>query len=414
MNRRNFLISSSSLLALPLFGAAAENTKKFKRLVCMSNPFGMIPDAFYPENEGFIKTMPKTLSSLSEFKNKITIFKNLDHGLSGGHSAAEAIFSGVIRKESKNRPEGNISIDQKYASHFGHLTRLPYINIQLGRGYGFGDISYYTKEGICVPALRSPETLFDLLFTQADKSITQKMKENYNKDLSILDTVLADIRSTSKGLSPKDRSKLEEYTDSVREVEKTINYEKHWLNEAKPKTAYKIPKKQNDFTSQSKSLIDLIGLAFETDSTRIATIGVSGRSSGTGTGLEYAYHGASHHGNEKVNIDQLKNFEKVQMDLLARLVKKLDSTPDNVNGGTILDHTLVLFASGISNPSAHDNRNLPVMTIGGGLKHKGLTICPEVNKTPLSNLLLSSLHYLGVEVEQFGRSKGTFNHLRLV
>ena len=166
INRRNFLKSSSACIALPLFGANAETPKKFKRLVCMSNPFGMIPSGFYFEQDGPFSKLPETLSPLSPFKDKISILKNLDHKLSGGHSASEAVFSGILRKEVKSRPDGNISIDQKVAQHFGHLTRLPYINIQLGRGYGFGDISYWTKEGIPVPAYRKAEELFNKLFIQ--------------------------------------------------------------------------------------------------------------------------------------------------------------------------------------------------------------------------------------------------------
>ena len=131
-------------------------------------------------------------------------------------------------------------------------------------------------------------------------------------------------------------------------------------------------------------------------------------------GLDHAnFIVGSHHGNEKENIKQLLAFEKVQMDLLANLTNKLQNTEDSINGGTLLDNTLIVFASGMSNPSTHDNRNLPVMLLGGGINHCGYIKCPDKNRIPMSNLLLSVLHYLGINQDQFGRSKGTFDQLNL-
>lgn len=380
----------------------------------MSNPFGMIPSGFYSEKDGKLNDLADTLKPLSPFKDKISIFKNLDHKLSGGHDATEAVFSGILRKEVKGRADGNISIDQKAALHYGHLTRLPYINVHLGRGYGFGDISYWTKEGIPVPAYRKPEELFTKLFTQENEKKLISRKTSLTTDQSILDTVLTDVKSFENQLSKHDKSKLNEYTHSIRSVEKKLQMDKYWLSKAKPKTTYKVPRRQNDFIEPSSALIDLIGLAFETDSTRIATIGVSGRSGGRDSGLHSIYHHASHHGNEASNLKELLTFEKVQMTLLSRLVHKLHSTNDLQNGGTLLDNTLIIFACGMSNPSAHNNSNLPVMLLGGGLNHKGQISCPEDHRVPMSNLLLSSLQYLGIQEESFGRSSGTFNQLKMV
>lgn len=412
IDRRNFLIGAGSLLGLPLFGNTIQ--KPFKRLVCMSNPFGMIPDYFYPENSGKITKLPETLSALSGVKNKLTIIKNLDHNLSGGHAASEGVFSGILRKEAKGRSEGNISIDQKVAKEFGHLTRLPYINIHLGRGEGFGDLSYFTQEGIPVRPFNTAEELFSKLFVQEDKKLIKQKNKIYQTNQSILDTVMQDIASVNRKINKNDKTKLAEYTDSLRAVETKLQSDNSWLSKTKPTTSYKLPGRTADFIDPANSLIDLIGLAFETDSTRIATIGVSGRAGGKDTGINSIYHHASHHGNEKENLDQLLKFEKVQMELLARLINKLDSTQDKLNGGTLLDHTLILFACGMSNPSTHDNRNLPVMVIGGGLDHKGLVECPAENhRVPMSNLLLSSLHYMGVKENSFGRSSSTFNQLKL-
>jgi hypothetical protein len=412
IDRRKFLMTAGASLALPLFGNTVQ--KPFKRLVCMSNPYGMIPEAFYPQNAGFLTNMPETLKALSPFKNKLTILKNLDHNLAGGHDASEAVFSGILRKEAKGRADGNISIDQKVAAEFGHLTRLPYINMHLGRGEGFGDLSYWTKEGIPVRPYESAQDLFSKLFVQENKKLIQHKNNTFNRNSSILDTVIQDINSVNRQLTKNDRAKLGEYTDSIRAVEKRLQQDNSWLAKAKPTTDFKLPKKASEFIEPSNSMIDLIGLAFETDSTRIATIGISGRAGGKDSGINSIYHHASHHGNEQVNIKQLAAFEKVQVNLLARLVHKLDSTADRVNGGTLLDHTLIVFACGMSNSSTHDNRNLPVMVLGGGLKHQGLVECPaEKHRVPMSNLLLSSLHYLGLNDEKFGRSTGTFNQLKL-
>lgn len=414
INRRNFLKSSSAFIALPLLASDSLKSQKFKRLVCMSNPFGMIPSGFYPENPGSISKLPETLTPLNPFKDKISILKNLDHNLSGGHDASEAVFSGILRKEAKGSVDGNISIDQKAALHFAHLTRLPYINIQLGRSNGFGDISYWTKEGIPVPAYRSAEELFAKLFLREKEAELKKKDLSLNTKRSILDTVLSDIHSLENRLSRNDKTKLAEYSHSIRTVEKKLQMEQYWLKKEKAQTDYKLPRRETEFTEAANSLIDLAGLAFETDSTRIVTIGVSGRSGGRDTGLHSIYHHASHHGNEEENLKQLLTFEKVQMTLLSRLVQKLHSTEDRQNGGTLLDNTLIVFACGMANPSSHDNRNLPVMLIGGGLQHKGLINCPDKQKVPMSNLLLSILHYLGIHEEKFARSKGTFSPFKIV
>lgn len=412
IDRRKFLMGTGSLLALPLFGNTVQ--KPFKRLVCMSNPFGMIPEYFYPKAAGKLTELPETLKSLTPFKNKLTILKNLDHSLSGGHAASEAVFSGILRKEAKGRSEGNISIDQKVAKEFGHLTRLPYINTHLGRGEGFGDLSYFTQEGIPVRPYASAEELFTKLFVQEDKKLIAQKNKAFQTNQSILDTVMQDIASVNRNLNKNDKAKLGEYTDSVRAVEKRLQADNSWLAKTKPKTDYKLPRRATDFIEPANSLIDLIGLAFETHSTRIASIGVSGRAGGRDSGINSIYHHASHHGNEQENVKQLASFEKVQMNLLSRLIHKLDSTADKANGGTLLDHTLILFACGMSNPSSHDNTNLPVMVLGGGLEHQGLVECPAENhRTPMSNLLLSSLHYMGIKAESFGRSTSTFNQLKM-
>jgi hypothetical protein len=178
----------------------------------------------------------------------------------------------------------------------------------------------------------------------------------------------------------------------------------------KPKPEMKEPE-NTGFVSDLPVLYDLIALALQTDSTRIATLEIAGGFEASAFGIRKDYHALSHHGQVQENIDQLLKIEKYQMEHFARFLGKLKSLEDG--DGRLLDHTMVLFGSGMGNANAHTNNNLPIIFAGGGYHHGEHRLYPEkgLGRVPLCNLYLSMLQRFGVEANRFGISTGTMRDL---
>jgi hypothetical protein len=175
-----------------------------------------------------------------------------------------------------------------------------------------------------------------------------------------------------------------------------------------PKPKAGIPEPENKgMVADLPVIYDLIALALQTDSTRVATLEIAGGFLSQAFGVRKEYHALSHHGMVPENIDGLVKVEKYQTEQLARFLGKLKSTNDG--DGTLLDHTMVLFGSGMGNANSHINTNLPIVLAGGGFKHGGHRAFPQTGpgRLPLSNLYLSLLHRFGVEAKKFGTSTGT-------
>lgn len=409
-NRRQFIISSAFAAgALKINATESLSSKGFKRLVCLSSPFGMIPEHFYPKEEGPINNMPKSLRSLSKFKDKLTIFSNLDHGFVGGHFPGLSVFNGVLLNQIKGMPDGALSIDQKFASQIGHLTRSSYLNIKLGNEIGGRDGAFYSKSGIEIPSLHSPQEVYSSLFLPKNKEEVRQEIKRLKKQKKLLEHIQKDAGSIKKELSSHDNAKIDEFYLGISELKEKINLRAYWETQPMPKVNYSLKDHPYEFTRTSKSNMDLIGLAFKTDTTRIVGLKVTGGRPCTG-GIDINYHKASHHGNREEIKQILQDYEEKQFNVIGHLVNYLQNTKDDFNKGSLLDNTLILFASGMSNPSAHSNKNLPVMMIGGGLKHLGYKKCKDKN---LNNLYLSILQYLGVNTPKFGHSTGPFAEMDL-
>ena len=210
----------------------------------------------------------------------------------------------------------------------------------------------------------------------------------------------------NRRLSTRDQQKLDQYFTSVREVEKSLQEEKAWLSRPRPKVDMKEPR-NGTVTQQLPILFDLLTLALQTDSTRVATIEVPGAFDVAGVGLEpKGYHAYSHHGKDPTLMAGLRKVERYQMEQLARFMKKLADLG-------LLDSTQILFGSGMSDGSAHTNRNLPIIVAGGGYAHQTHLAMPEEQgkRVPLCNLYLKMAQRFGIEASVFGNSKGTINGL---
>jgi hypothetical protein len=405
VSRRRFLHGSGVAIALPwleTFARAAEPAA-VQRFVCVANPFGMIHDAFFPTEEGLAAALPRNLVPFEKLRGRFTVFSNLDHGSNGNHGLTHTFLTGVKSTEAASRPDGCVSLDQFLAQTAAGETRFPVLNTAAAPT---GGELCWTRTGVGVPPIGHVSRVFKMLFLDDPAETAAARGADYEEQGSILDAVNERARSTSRSVSSRDRQKLDQYLTAIREVEKSIGQEKAWLTRPRPAVDAKEPK-DGTGSQNLPILFDLIALALETDSTRVATIEIPGTFDTVAIGIEdKGYHGFSHHAKDPGLMEGMRQVEHYQMQQLARFVTKLEDRG-------LLNTTQVLFGSGMSDGSAHTNMNLPIILAGGGYRHRTHVKMPEEKgkRVPLSNLYLSMAQRFGVETDSFGRSTGTFGEL---
>ena len=426
-NRRFFLRATGVSLALPLLeslgrrvyaeksavtylsGKAAEGQRPM-RMVCIGNLLGFYPPAFFPKESGKGYELPESITSLKPHQEDFTLYSGLDHGVKGGHFAMSSFLSGVRTADAKGMPEGNITVDQRAAETVAGATRFPSLTLGSEDGIHGGCLMSWTRSGTRVPPIRTPRELFRKLFVSDDAKSLSASMDRLDWKGSILDAVQGDAKSLQRHLGARDKEKLDEYFTSVRDVEKQIELHRKWASVPKPEAKMKEPK-NTDFVSDLPVMYDLIALALQTDSTRIATLEIGGDFEASAFGLNGGYHGLSHHGQRPEAIAGLIKMERYQVEQFGKFLAKLKSIEDG--SGTLLDHSMVLFGSGMGNANAHTNTNLPLILAGGGFRHGEHKTYPAKgpDRQMLCNLYLSMLQRFGAEVETFGTSTGTLSGL---
>jgi hypothetical protein len=418
--RRTFLRGVGVTLALPLFErevSAAQNDSTTDvvptRLVCVANPLGFVPDAFFPEQGGVDYQPTELLEPLR--KSTFTIFSNLDHGVSGGHQAVHSFLSGIRDNESAQFPSRNISVDQRAAEHVGAWTRYPSIVASVGTAKGeIACHASWTRNGVNVPPVTDERRLFESLFVARNPQERRQQRAALRRHASVLDAVREQAKVLKRDLGSSDRRKLEEYFGSVRAVEQQMEMAIGWIDRPKPKVDLEIPTGRQVFTKRTPLYFDLIALALQTDSTRVATLSIPGTLPVSDLGLSGSYHAFSHHGKDSSLRSGLLAIERFQMTQLARFIDRLDSI-DQPDGRSLLDHTMVLSGSGMGNGSSHSNKNLPIVLAGGGYRHGSHLVMPDAHhqRVPLCNLYTTMLQRFGVEIDRFNTASGTVNGLEL-
>lgn len=418
--RRSFLKAAGICIALPTleslpraFGESKPQNAP-RRMVCIGNEFGMYPGAFWPTKNGADYELTPLLKPLKEHRKDVTIFSHLDHGLKGGHFAVHTFLTGVKSADAKGMPEGGISIDQRAAESVGSKTRFPSLTIGSESGLHGGCMMSWTRTGTRVPPIPGPRELFRALFVEASTEAKKKASDRIAMQGSILDAVLGDAKSLKQRLNKSDGEKLEEYLASVRNVESKLGLDKQWQNKPKPKIDMEEPSNQG-LARDLPALYDLIALALQTDSTRVATLEVGGSFVASDLGIRRGYHSLSHHGKLKENINLLVQLELYQMEQFARFLTKLKSLRQPNSDETLLDSTMVLLGSGMGNAASHTNTDLPVILAGGGFRHGEHKQYPKESRkrVPLSNLYVSMLQRFGIETDTFSKSTSTLTGLEL-
>ena len=381
--------------------------KPIKRIVALSNNYGVYPQAFFPSKTGADYEMPETLKTLERHRKNFNVYSNLDHGNTGGHQGVPVFLSGVQTHLAASFPEGNISVDQKAASFVGSATRFPSLTLQVNEA----NLISITRTGVQVPSLDLGRA-YKAMFVDDDAKNRMTTRGQFARHNSILDAVLEEAKSVDKKLGKRDQEKFAEYLEAVRVLEKKIVQQEPWIDRPKPVPGLPQPPQGKGTEKDLKAMMELIALAIQTDSTRAITLS-SGFANGD-FGLNGGYHGFSHHGQRENEVGALKKIEGYQVAMMAHLIDLLKAQPDPINGGTLFDHTMILYGCGMAT-GEHSNKNMPLILAGGGFKlgeHKGF---PEdkLKRVPAANLLLSMLQNFGLEIDRFGTSTGTLTGLEL-
>lgn len=321
--RRTFLKAAGVCIALPALeslprvvraGEAAAVVPK--RLVCVGNEFGMYSGAFWPATSGKDFELTPLLAPLAAQREQFTLFSHLDHGHKGGHFAIHSFLTGVKAVEMKGMPDGGISLDQRAAEHVGSQTRFPSLTIGSEDGVHGGCMMSWTRTGTRLTPIQGPRELFRQLFVEEDAEAKRQTADRLSLHGSILDAVLGDAKSLGRRVNKNDAAKLDEYLASVRDVEQKLDLNKHWQKVAKPKVEMKEPENQG-LAKDLPAIYDLIALALQTDSTRVATLEIGGSFAASDLGIKHGYHSLSHHGQVQESIDLLVQIELYQMQQFA-------------------------------------------------------------------------------------------------
>jgi hypothetical protein len=408
--RRNFLRGAGSMIALPFlesipraFGAE----KAPPRLVCLGVSLSMYPEEWNPKDTGRGYALPKLLEPLQDLRDDFTVISNSDHpGVTGGHKGTPAFLSGVYRPERVGQAiviRNQITLDQFAAKRLGAATR--YESLQLGAAnVGPDDSLSWNDTGVPLPAMGDPLRAFQQLFV--DESDPQALARSVQFGRSVLDTAQEDAKQLQRTLPKEDRLRLDEYMTSVRGVETEIQRQLQWVSTPKPKVP-PLTERPTTYHQNLDLMLQICALALQTDSTRIVSVALpgSGLPIETGSLRTANYHGQSHHGKDPKVVAELVQIETMHTLSLAKFLKRLKSIP--APGGNLLDSTQVLFGSGLGNGSSHSNRDLPVLVAGGGYRHGNHVSLPE--GTPLTNLFVTMLQHMGLDVKRFAGSEGNMN-----
>ena len=413
LDRRTFLRQTGIAMALPLLDSmwpgriqAAEASAPH-RLVAICTSLGLHAPSLFPDATGPDYPLTPYLELIKESRDDFTVFSGISHpDQSGadGHSS-EVTWLTAARHPGLGGFRNSISVDQLAAEKLGIVTRFS--SLQLGTS---NNSQSYTRSGVMIPADHKPSLVFAKLFLEGSPDEIRRQMRRVQEGRSIMDAMSGQVRKLEARIGQSDRSRLDEYFSSIREMEKRLAAAEDWARKPKPQVDEAVPadiQEENDLIGRIRLLFDLVPLALRTDSTRLITILVQGRNDVPRVpGVEMDHHNLSNHGQDENKLRQLHLIERAQMETFGGLIKALKQTPEAA--GSLLDKTSVIFGSNLGNANSHDTRNLPVILAGGGFKHGQHLKLDTSNNTPLSNLYVQVLQRMGLEIDSFGTSSAAY------
>jgi hypothetical protein len=437
ISRRTILRGAGTAVALPLLDAMipafapAATTTPVRRFGVVYHPNGVIYDKWLPTGVGSQFELSPTLKALEPFKDKLIVITGLfsdqaeplgDGG--GDHSrACGSYLTGVHIKKSDSIVENAVSMDQIAAKAFERDTQLSSLQMtadensllgscDLGYSCAYSSTVSWLTPTLPLMAENNPRVLFERMFGSSDSTDARVRAARLKQDRSLLDSVNDRVSQLQHKLGTADSRKMNDYLAALRDVERRIQKAEEQSSKELPDVHQPagIP---DSFDEQVRLLYDLQLLAYQSDLTRVITF-LYGREQ-TGRpypqiGVPEPHHPLTHHQNDPVKMEKCTRIQRHHIELFTEYLGKLRNTPDG--DGSLLDHVILLFGSGISNSDRHTHGPLPTFLVGGGagaLKGGRHLVYPE--HTPLTNLQLTLLNKLGVPAEKLGDSSGQFREL---
>ena len=431
------MVPARKLLASTVAGRALDAT----RLICIemvhgaagSNKWGAKNYLWAPEAEGSdFDLSASSLSPLEPFRDYLTIVSNTDvrmaeafeaKEIGGDHFRSSATF---LTQAHARQTEGSdvyvgVSMDQLYAQRFGQDTPIPSMqlcieNVDQAGGCAYGYACVYTdtiswaSPTQPLPMIRDPRVAFDQLFGAG--GTPEQRAARRRTDRSILDWMIGEVSSLKQSLGPSDRQRLEQYLDSIREIERRIrNIEaRNTSGEVRemPEAPAGVP---DSFREHVEVMFDLQWLAFSSDLTRVFSFKMGRDGSGRvypESGINSAFHPASHHGGREDRVKEFAEINKYHVSMLPYLLEKLQNTQDG--DASLLDKTMIIYGSPMGDSNLHNHKRCPLFVVGGANGSlNGNVHVKAPNGTPMANVMLSLMHGLGMnDMKSFGDSSGEF------
>jgi hypothetical protein len=433
LSRRTLLRGAGAAISLPLLdsmvpaGTALAQTAAAprSRFASIYIPHGATMDKWTPAAEGTGFEFSEILKPLEAFRDRVNIVSNLAHapvapwdgedtGGAENHVRAAAVFLSGAHPVKGDHALVGTTVDQMAAAHVGQDTPLPSIELSI-EPVGLNCDADFTcayrntlswkTPTLPLPMENNPQIVFERLF--GDGSTDAERRERREQAKSLLDSVGRQVATLNKSLPAADRTRLGDYLDEVREVERRVHLvdSKLTADLELPEAPVGVP---SGFEAHLDLMFDLQVLAFKSEITRISTLMLARENSNAvfaGSGVREGFHNASHHSNERRNMDSFALINTYHVTMLANFLAKLEATPDG--DGSLLDHAMILYGSSLSDGNEHNFNPLPIVLAGGASgRLRGGRHLRHAADTPMSNLLLSMLGVLGVHATAFGDSTG--------
>ena len=425
--RRTMLRGIGVTMALPLLDAmvpalsalAQTAAAPRQRFGFIYVPHGSIMREWTPALEGRNFEFSTILKPLESFRDKLTVLTNLSNYGENGHSVSSAMWlSGTFPAKGSNLKLGT-TIDQIIAKQIGRESTFPSMEFatedhssHLGSCAGDFLCSYMSTISWAsatqpLPMEINPRVVFERMFG-GDRATPQERRARLKKNASILDAVRESVNDLKVQLGSRDKARLGEYLDHVREIERRIvraEEHHHQAGIEAPPTPVGVPESWEEHVNLQ---FELMALALRGDLTRVVSFMMSRELSTLSypqIGVADGHHPVSHNNNIPEQVAKKIKVDIYHLGLLAQFLDKLQATPDG--DGSLLDHSLFLYGSGMTNGNAHDHENLPTLLVGGAAgKHAGNRHLKMAKSTPLSNLMISLADMAGIDIEKFGQSDG--------
>jgi hypothetical protein len=436
LSRRTFLRGAGTALALPLLDAmipsmtalaqTPASPKHLRRLGYVYVPMGCDASRWTPPGGERLDKLSFILSPLATVKQHVTVISNLElrNAYPGTHATSNSAFLSAARARLTESADYHLgtTADQVAARQLGRDAQLPSLELsmdlmtlagQCDNGYAcvYHNCLSWSSPTTPLPSEAHPRIVFERLF--GDGTTAAERRASLKRRASLLDSVMDEFAHLNKQLGPADRARVSQYLDTIREVERRIQRAEAKAAANPVRDVERPVGVPASYADHARLMFDLQVLAFQADVTRVITFQLARETSNRTypeIGVSDPHHPLTHHGNDPKKIEKVARINRFHVSLFAEFLKKLRDTREG--SGTLLDHSLLLYGSGMGNPNRHDHDNLPILVAGGaaGRMKSGRHI-RFAKPTPLANLHLTLLDKVGVRLDSFGDSRGKVDGL---